>query len=266
MASYKAMGSFNDAILSEDDRALINMYKDQYQQAYNSSSSSTPWTDPGVTQWHDAAESVRSGYGYSGGGDGSEYIPLGGSSGSGSGSGSGKNTGGNVSNSVISSPSQSVPEFSYGGSQPTYSGGYENQINQLLGDILSRDSFSYDHEKDDVYKSYEKAYRREGSRSMQDTLGSVAANTGGIASSYAVGAAQQAGDYYSAKLADKVPELYQLAYDMYLDDIDKKVRDLGLVQSMDNTSYNRYRDTMSDWRNDLDFAYNQYVNQYYRYV
>ena len=76
--------------------------------------------------------------------------------------------------------------------------------------------------------------------------------------SYAVTAAQQANDYYNAQLMDKIPELYQIAYNMYLTDIDNQVRDLGLLQNMDDRQYSRYRDTISDWENDRNFAYNLY--------
>jgi hypothetical protein len=86
----------------------------------------------------------------------------------------------------------------------------------------------------------------------------VAARTGGMASSYATTAAQQQNNYYMAQLSDKIPELYQLAYQMYLDDIDLQVQDLGLLQNASNTAYDRYRDTMSDWRDDRDFAYGMY--------
>ena len=93
---------------------------------------------------------------------------------------------------------------------------------------------------------------------MPDTLGQVAARTGGMASSYAVSAAQQQNNYYMQQLSDKIPELYQLAYQMYLDDIDLQVQDLGLLQGASDTAYNRYRDTMADWRDDRDFAYGMY--------
>ena len=71
-------------------------------------------------------------------------------------------------------------------------------------------------------------------------------------------AANQANNYYASQLNDKIPELYQLAYEMYLQDIDQQVRDLGLLQDMDDTQYNRYRDTMSDWKDDRNFALDAY--------
>ena len=147
--------------------------------------------------------------------------------------------------------------FSFNVAQPTYESPYSTRIDAMLNDILNREKFSYDVEADPMYQQYKTQYLREGDRSMRDTLAEAASGAGGM-NSYAVTAAQQANDYYAAQLGDKIPELYQLAYEMYLTDIDNQVRDLGLLQEMDNTQYGRYRDTMSDWRNDRDFAYGQY--------
>lgn len=148
--------------------------------------------------------------------------------------------------------------FNFNTSKPSYNdNGLDGRINAMLDQILNREGFSYTAADDPLYQQYQNMYNREGTRAMNDTLASAAANAGGM-NSYAITAAQQANNYYAAQLGDKIPELYQLAYEMYLQDIDNQVRDLGLLQNMDDTQYNRYRDTMSDWYNDRDFAYGQY--------
>lgn len=147
--------------------------------------------------------------------------------------------------------------FSYA-SAPSYTDKYKNQIDDMLNQILNREDFSYDVNKDPLYAQYAQQYTQQGQRSMKDTLGQLSARTGGLASSYATSAAQQASDYYMGQLANKVPELYQMAYEMYLDDKANQVENLGLLQSMSNTQYDRYRDTMSDWLNDRNFAYGVY--------
>lgn len=180
-----------------------------------------------------AANAIRTEIGgYSGGEDGSQYLPI------------QQQTAGGGS-------------FSYS-SAPSYKDRYSAQIETLLAEILNRDDFSYDALNDPLYQQYKAQYQREGERAMKDTLGQLSARTGGLASSYAVSAAQQANDYYASQIADKLPELYQLAYSMYLDDIDLKMQDAGLLQNMSDTQYNRYRDTMSDWRDDRNFAYDMY--------
>ncbi len=96
--------------------------------------------------------------------------------------------------------------------------------------------FSYQPESDPVYQAYRKQYLREGRRAAQDALGEAAAMTGGIPSSYAAAAASQAGDYYASQLSDKVPELYQQAY-------------------------NRYANELKQWNQDRDFRYGQYLDE-----
>jgi hypothetical protein len=127
----------------------------------------------------------------------------------------------------------------------------------MLNKILNREDFAYDATQDPLYQQYVTQYRQESDRARQETLADAAASAGGM-NSYAITAAQQASDYYNSQLANKIPELYQLAYSMYLDDKASMVEDLGLLQSMDSTQYNRYRDTMSDYYNDKNFAYGLY--------
>lgn len=180
---------------------------------------------------HAEAEAIRAIYNYSGGADGSELIMLDSKSGAG--------------------------DFNYSAA-PTYKDSYSAQIDKMLNDILNRDAFSYNAMEDPLYQQYSQQYQREGQRAMQDTLGQVSARTGGMASSYATSAAQQANNYYMQQMSDKIPELAQLAYSMYLDNIDLKVQDLGLLENASDREYNRYRDTMSDWRDDRNFAYDIY--------
>ena len=159
---------------------------------------------------------------------------------------------------LMSSPKQETfGGFSYNAA-PTYTDKYQKQIDDLLNQILNREDFSYDVSKDPMYAQYAQQYQQQGQRSMKDTLGQLSARTGGLASSYAASAAQQANDYYMGQLANKVPELYQLAYGMYLDDKESQVQELGLLQNMSDSQYSRFRDTMSDWRNDRNFAYGAY--------
>jgi hypothetical protein len=159
---------------------------------------------------------------------------------------------------LMSKPKEETfANFTYA-SAPTYADKYQKQIDELLNGILNREDFSYDVTKDPLYAQYAQQYQTQGQRSMKDTLGQLSARTGGMASSYAASAAQQAGDYHMSQLSNKVPELYQLAYGMYLDEKENEVENLGLLKSMSDSQYGRYRDTMNDWRNDRNFAYGAY--------
>lgn len=210
----------NQYITDPSDRDLLKSYGDAYNNAT---------TDAERQAAHDAAEALRTKYGYKGGDDGSQGILI----------------------------PQETPAFSYG-SAPSFNDPYSARLDAMLNQILNREDFSYDVSKDPLFAQYQDQYTREGKRAMQDTLGQVAARTGGMASSYAVSAAQQQNNYYMQQLNDKVPELYQLAYQMFLDNIDLQVQDYGLLEGASDRQYNRYRDTMSDWRDDRDFAYDIY--------
>ena len=72
--TYKPLGVYNDADLQKvNPRAyqLIQQYKNQYSEAAKLGD-----TD-GMNKAHDLAEQIRDKYGYSGGGDGSQFLPNG---------------------------------------------------------------------------------------------------------------------------------------------------------------------------------------------
>jgi len=92
---------------------------------------------------------------------------------------------------------------------------YGAQYAEAVTSLAQPREFSYDYAADPVWQSYQKQYVREGRRAAEDALGRAAALTGGMPSTAAVTAASQAQDVYAARLSDKLPELYRLAYDMY---------------------------------------------------
>ncbi len=143
--------------------------------------------------------------------------------------------------------------------ETAYESKYDPQIDRLLKQILTRESFSYNPLDDQLYQQYANMYKREGERAMKETMAEAASGAGGM-NSYAVSAAQQASNYYTSQLNDTIPQLYQLAYEMYLSDIERQIQNLGILQNADATQYARYRDTMSDYYNDRDFAYGKYLN------
>lgn len=211
--------------MSDIHQAALKAAGDSWQDAY------ARGDQKAMDSAHEQAEAIRALYGYSGGEDGSQYL--------------------------VNIPGGNNEGFSYAPA-PTHTDPYSSRIDKMLNEVLNRDAFSYDALSDPLYQQYSQQYQREGERAMQDTLGQVSARTGGLASSYATSAAAQANNYYASQLADKIPELYQLAYSMYLDDIDGKVRDLGLLENASDRQYNRYQDTLDAWRSDRDFAYDRY--------
>lgn len=192
---------------------------------------------------HMGAESLRELYGYLGGTNGGAYnvlakLAVDGNTGS---------TGGVGSVNGGSS-------FTYA-SAPDYASKYQGQIDELTKEILGRAAFEYDPFKDPTYQQYEQSYRENGRRAMQDTLGQVSARSGGLASSYADRASQQAYDGYMSELADKIPDLKQLAYQMYMDDLNGKRADLSLLTGLDDRDYQKFLTELGQYNTDRQFAY-----------
>lgn len=130
----------------------------------------------------------------------------------------------------------------YGG----YSGGRDGSGYYLSSPSPSsftpkeKPEYTYDMESDPVYQAYAKQHAREGQRAVQEAIGQAAAMTGGMPSTAAVTAATQAGDYYAAQMADKVPELEQNAYARYLDSVAQNnyENEFGYQQHMDQIDHN----------------------------
>lgn len=144
---------------------------------------------------------------------------------------------------------------------PEYVGQWDSIIKDMADQILNRDPFTYNYLEDPNYIALKGMYTREGDRAMQDTLGSVAARTGGMASSYAASAASQANNYFMSQLSDKIPELQQIAYDAYMAGIDSKRDDLSMLMGLESTDYSRYLDSLSQWNTDRNFGYGVWRDQ-----
>lgn len=224
-------GGADNAHMGDENWNAVQKAKADWKTAYDAGD------QVGMDAAHAAAEAIRAGYGYSGGADGSEYLPL-----------------------MFKSEGYVEEDGGDGGSgrggygYPGFSSRYDPQIQALYQAILSREPFSYDAASDPLYGQYKQSYTRGGQRAMQDTLGQMALRTGGLASSYAESAAQQTYDNYMAALADKIPELQQLAYQRYQDELSGKRADLSMLLGLDDVDYNR-------WSGDRSFDYNAYRDQ-----
>lgn len=145
-----------------------------------------------------------------------------------------------------------------------YESNYQAQIDSLLGDIMNRPAFSYDFNADPMYQMYRDNYVDQGRQAMIDATANAAALTGGYGNSYAATAGQQAYQAHLQQLNNIIPELWQMAYNVYLNEGDDMRANMSLLQSLEDTDYNRYRDTVSDWQTDRAFLYNVYDNEYNR--
>lgn len=127
---------------------------------------------------------------------------------------------------------------------------YDSVFDKLLGknksqmsDIAEQvNNMSYDNfTQGDTYKNLEKRYQDNGQKAMDDTIGKVAARTGGIASSYATQAGQQAYQDWMANLEDAARSLYDSERQEMLDRYQ-------IAKDMYNTGYQEQRDNEADYK------------------
>lgn len=126
----------------------------------------------------------------------------------------------------------------------SFSYGKQTQYQDLLDKVSSYQPFSYNPETDPMYSAYKKTYLREADRAAQDAMAQASTMSGGRPSSYAISAAQQAGNYYRGQLNDAIPTLQQNAYQRYLGDYNANLQGLEAMNT------------------DRAFDYNVYLNQY----
>ena len=157
------------------------------------------------------------------------------------------------------------------GSKPAdYVSKYGDQIQALLDKILNRDPFKYDFNADPMYQMYKDRYLQQGRMAMQDTMGDAAALTGGYGNSYAATAGQQAYQSYLQGLNDRIPGLRDFAYNAWLNEGDRIRSNLSTLQGLDESDYARYRDTVGDYKDELNYYYNRFGDmsdrEYNRYL
>ena len=229
--------------------------------------------DAGRKAANAGAEALRRQYGsYLGGGDGSGYYGLGGPAGYQSGyqstldnalkrMGQGSTWDERIAGTI--GKMENYGDFSYGPA-PSYSNRYQQQLDELLGKVQNYGPFSWAKEQDPAYSAYAKQYRREGDRATANAMAQAAAATGGQVSTAAMTAASQAGDYYAGQLSDKIPELYENAYQRYLSEYSKLTDQLGQTRTAEQSEYAKYLDRLGQYNTDRNLAYNIHNDGYNR--
>lgn len=194
---------------------------------------------------NEAANQLRSSYGnYMGGSDGGSYYSQG-------------KIPGQID--AILDQINNFGSFSFDQEAPVYNNQYAEQQQALLDAILNRKDFSWSKETDPQWSSYKKSYLREGDRATANALAQASAASGGRASTAAITAATQAGDYYATQLNDIIPTLYQQAYDRYLNEYSMMLQDLGAVNTQEQLDYAKYLDQLTQYNTDRNFAYDTYL-------
>lgn len=150
-----------------------------------------------------------------------------------------------------------------------YQSGYQDRINELLGQLLERENFQYSYTRDPLYRQYEQLYTQNAHNASADAAAQAAALTGGYGSSYAASVAQQAYQQQIGALNLAIPTLYQLALDTYDSSGDALVTRLDQLSAQEQNAQGLYNQKLSDYYTQLEqlgSAYNSaYQKDYGRY-
>lgn len=238
------LGEFSQADLEtakkypEFGLSILSLKRDYHEAA----------TDEQKLLANEAANQLRSSYGnYMGGSDGGSYYSQG-------------KIPGQID--AILDQINNYGSFTFDQEAPVYDNQYAEQQQALLDAILNREDFSWSKETDPQWSSYKKSYLREGDRATANALAQASAASGGRASTAAITAATQAGDYYATQLNDIIPTLYQQAYDRYLNEYSMMLQDLGAVNTQEQLDYAKYLDQLTQYNTDRNFAYDTYLGDF----
>lgn len=153
-----------------------------------------------------------------------------------------------------------------GGEKPTYSGTFDQQLDDIYNKIVNREPFSYDVNADPLYQGFKDKYVQQGKLAMKDTMGQAAALTGGYGSTYGQQVGQQAYDSYLRGLGDVIPDLYNLALQAYQNEGDQLTKQYNMLGQRRDTEYSKWRDELGDWNYQQELARQQEQTDYSRRI
>lgn len=155
---------------------------------------------------------------------------------------------------------EAAVEQQQGQKPQAYQSAYDDALKQVMDRILNREDFRYNLAGDALYRQYRNQAERSGRLAMEDTMGKAAALTGGYGNSYAQSVGQQAYNQELDRLADRIPELYNLAMSQY------QLQSQGLQQKYDLLSgarqqeYQQYQDGLAAWQKEADQLWQRYTD------
>lgn len=136
----------------------------------------------------------------------------------------------------------------------------DKQLKKLYNDAMNRKDFSFDLNGNAFYNQYKDKFTKQGQLAMADTVGQVAAASGGYGNSYAQTAGQQVYQNNLDQLNDIVPDLYNLAFQQYQYEGQQLQDKYAMATGERDFAYGKYRDDVGDWQYNNDTAYNIYAD------
>ncbi len=122
--------------------------------------------------------------------------------------------------------------------------------------------FSYDVQRDPIYRQYRQSYLTDGKKAMADSIGNSVSLTGGYGNSFAQNAGLSSYNSYVEKLNNVIPELYDAAYSRYESEFDRLEKQLGYLSDKNEKEYARYLDSYNIYSDEVDDLRSLYLKQY----
>lgn len=129
---------------------------------------------------------------------------------------------------------------------PSYVSQNQGKIDALLNEVLNG-SFT-DFQASPEFASLEGQFVNRGQRAMRDTVGDVSARTGGLASSYAQTAGQQAYGNFMTQLNDAAMSMYQ-------GQRSDNLNNLNALMGVEAQDYGKYQDQLGQYNTDRNVDY-----------
>ena len=136
---------------------------------------------------------------------------------------------------------------------------YTDQIKDLMSQILNREDFEYDVDKDTLFQQALASAMGSGKSAMQDTIGQASALTGGYGSTYATSAGNQAYNAFIEDAYNNLPEYYNMALQAYQAEGQEMYQQLDMLNVADATEWGRTYDT---WQSNFANAQQMYNQEY----
>ena len=138
--------------------------------------------------------------------------------------------------------------------KPTYSGTFEQQLQQIYDQIMNRPEFSYDLNSDPLWQQNVDQHKQQGQMAMMDGMGQAAALTGGYGNTFAQRVGQQAYQKHLQTLNDEVPEFYKMALSRYNQEDDRLKEQFAITGELAADEYGKHQDAENRYWQGVDRA------------
>lgn len=126
-----------------------------------------------------------------------------------------------------------------------YAGTHKEALNNLLNEIMNREDFEYDVDKDQMFQQALASAMGSGKTAMQDTMGQAAALTGGYGSTYATTAGNQAYNAFIEDAYNNLPEYYNMALAAYEAEGQQMLQQYSVLDAADTKEYGQWYDEIN---------------------